>query len=294
MQIDFQSYDVVEGAKFSILVPSWNNLPYLRLCVESLKRNSAFPHQIILHINDGSDGSLDWAREQRIDHSFSPENVGVCHALNAAATLATTEYIAFFNDDMYALPHWDRPFVQEIEAIAQRRFFLSGTMIEPMDTGNPCVLAPHDFGRTVEDFREVELLAEGPQLKMHDWQGATWPPNVVPRALWEEVGGYSTEFSPGMSSDPDFSMKLWRAGVRYIKGLGESRVYHFQAKSTGKVTKNPGPKQFLKKWGITQGTFSRYFLRRGRPWQGPLEEPGPALPYLLARIKSRIKSVFEG
>jgi glycosyltransferase involved in cell wall biosynthesis len=293
MQIDFQQYPTVEGAKFSILIPSWNNLPYLKLCVESLRKNSAFSHQIILHINDGSDGSLAWAREQKIDHSFSRDNVGVCHALNAAATLATTDYIAFINDDMYVLPHWDRPFVQEIEAIAQRRFFLSGTMIEPTDTGNRCVIAPHDFGRNVEDFREEDLLETGPKLAMDDWAGSTWPPNLVPRALWEEVGGYSEEFSPGMSSDPDFSMKLWQVGVRYFKGLGESRVYHFQAKSTGKVVKNPGPQQFLNKWGITQGTFSKYYLRRGRPWHGPLPPPGPFLPYNLARFKSRIKAAFQ-
>lgn len=293
MQIDSQSYSTVEGAKFSILIPSWNNLSLLKLCIESLRRHSAFPHQIILHINDGSDGSLDWAREQEIDHTYSPENVGVCHALNAAAKLATAEYIAFINDDMYVLPDWDRPFVQEIDAIPQRRFFLSGTMIEPRATGNRCVLAPHDFGQNVDDFRESELLEKGQKLEMEDWSGSTWPPNVVPKDLWEEVGGYSEEFSPGMSSDPDFSMKLWQAGVRYFKGLGESRVYHFQAKSTGKVVKNPGPKQFLQKWGITQGTFSRFYLRRGRPWQGPLPLPGPFFPFALARLKSRIKARFQ-
>lgn len=293
MQIDFQTYHAVEGAKFSILIPSWNNLALLKLCVESLRRHSAFPHQLILHINDGSDGSLAWAREQKIDHSYSPENVGVCHALNAAATLATTDYIAFINDDMYVLPDWDRPFVQEIDAIPQRRFFLSGTMIEPRDTGNRCVIAPHDFGQNVDDFRESDLLALGPKLEMDDWSGSTWPPNVVPRALWEEVGGYSEEFSPGMSSDPDFSMKLWQAGVRYFKGLAASRVYHFQAKSTGKVVKNAGPKQFLQKWGITQGTFSRYYLRRGRPWQGPLPAPGPFLPLAIARLKSQLKAFLQ-
>lgn len=27
-------------ASFSILIPSWNNLPFLRLCVESLRRQA--------------------------------------------------------------------------------------------------------------------------------------------------------------------------------------------------------------------------------------------------------------
>jgi len=50
---------------FSILIPSWNNLELLRLCVESVKIISAFSHQIIVHVNDGSDGTLEWVRSQK-------------------------------------------------------------------------------------------------------------------------------------------------------------------------------------------------------------------------------------
>lgn len=44
---------------FSILIPTWNNLDLLQLCIESIKKNSAFSHQIIVHINEGIDGTLD-------------------------------------------------------------------------------------------------------------------------------------------------------------------------------------------------------------------------------------------
>ncbi len=291
-QIEYQSYETEQKPIFSILIPSWNNLAYLKLCVDSVRRHSKFEHQIILHINDGSDGSRTWAHAEEIDHSYSPQNVGVCEAVNAAATLARTDYIVYLNDDMYVLPDWDRYLREEIERIGHEQFFLSGTMIEPSFTNNPCALAPFDFGTTVADFQESELLARYAELEHHDWCGATWPPNIVPRKLWEQVGGYSIEFSPGMSSDPDFSQKLWQAGVRYFKGLSRSRVYHFQAKSTGKIQKNPGSVQFLQKWGITQSTFGRYYLRRGKQWTGPLLDPrlGPGL--LLALLKSRLKRLL--
>ncbi|HHG86186.1 MAG TPA: glycosyltransferase [Bacteroidetes bacterium] len=292
LKIENQSYPSSGKLKFSILVPTWNNLEMLKLCVKSIQKNSAYAHQVILHVNDGSDGTLEWAREQQIDHSFSPKNVGVCHAMNAAAKLATTDYIAFLNDDMYALPDWDKYLVEEIDGISHSRWFLSGTMIEPIFTKNACVLAPFDYGQEVSTFREAEILNEFAGLQKADWTGATWPPNVLPRSLWEEVGGYSEAFSPGMSSDPDFSMKLWKAGVRYFKGIGRSRVYHFQAKSTGKVVKNNGPKQFLQKWNLTQGSFSKFYLRRGKPWTGPLAEAGPFLPLFLAKLKSRFKNLF--
>jgi hypothetical protein len=85
-------------------------------------------------------------------------------------------------------------------------------------------------------------------------------------------------------------MKLWQAGVRYFKGIGKSRVYHFQTKSTGKVVKNDGPRQFLEKWKITQGSFGKYYLRRGKAWKGKLQEPSIGIQF--AKIKSRLKLMF--
>jgi len=49
---------------FSILIPSYNNLEYLKTCIDSLKKNSEYTHQIIVHINEGTDGSLEYVKEK--------------------------------------------------------------------------------------------------------------------------------------------------------------------------------------------------------------------------------------
>ena len=36
----------------------------LRLCIDSIRENSQYRHQVILHINEGNDGTLDWVNEQ--------------------------------------------------------------------------------------------------------------------------------------------------------------------------------------------------------------------------------------
>jgi glycosyltransferase involved in cell wall biosynthesis len=86
---------------FSIIIPTWNNLPYLKLVVDSLRRHSAYDHQIIVHVNDGSDGTLDWVRSEGIEHTASPTNIGICHAVNLAAARATRDYVVYMNDDMF-------------------------------------------------------------------------------------------------------------------------------------------------------------------------------------------------
>lgn len=277
---------------FSIIIPTWNNLDYLRLCVQSIQKNSAAAHQIILHVNDGSDGTREWVMQAGLDATFSPANVGICWAVNEAAMHSDHDYIVYLNDDMYCLPGWDIALMARIARLQTDLFMLSGTMIEPRDSGNPCVVVG-DFGDTAASFREDDLLAAAPTLGRPDWAGATWPPTVVHRKWWFKCGGYSTELSPGMSSDNDFSMKMWHAGCRHFLGVGDSLVYHFQCKSTGKVAKNDGRRQFLAKWGMTQSTFDRHYLRRGQPWNGvALAEPDDTPALRWARLKAGLKRRF--
>jgi GT2 family glycosyltransferase len=274
---------------FSILIPTWNNLALLQLCVRSIRQNSAHDHQIIVHVNDGSDGTLEWVREQKLDHTHSPQNVGICLAVNEAAMLATQDYILYLNDDMYCCPGWDTALAAKLNELNTDLFMLSGTMIEPVGTGNPCVIV-HDYGRDADNFAETRLLQELPNYRLPDWYGATWPPTLVSKRWWFKVGGYSSEFSPGMSSDNDFSMKLWHAGCRIFLGVGDSLVYHFQCKSTGKVKKNDGGRQFLHKWGVRQSVFDRYYLRRGLPANSlRLAEPEDTRDFRWQLMRSNLK-----
>lgn len=270
--------------EFSILIPTWNNLEFLKCCVESIRRNSAEHHEILVYVNEGSDGTADWCEEQNIKYIHSEQNVGVCTALNALFEISTKDIICYVNDDMYLCPNWDKVLGEEILRIGDERFYLSSTMIEPEDTGNQCVLAPFEFGRNPSEFREEELLAELPRLIKADWNGSTWPPNVMHRKMWIAIGGYGEEFSPGLYSDPDVSMKLWQNGVRVFKGLGRSRAYHFMSKSTGRVKMNDGKKTFLKKWGVSSSWFVRNVLKQGEPYAGSLPET-PITPNLKDRLK---------
>ena len=51
---------------YSIIIPTFNNLPYLKICLSSIKKNSHFNHEIIPHINEGVDGTEDFLIEENI------------------------------------------------------------------------------------------------------------------------------------------------------------------------------------------------------------------------------------
>jgi hypothetical protein len=172
-------------------------------------------------------------------------------------------------------------------------FFLSSTLIQPRKFFCKSVIAPANYGESVETFEEERLLREYKTLKHGDWQGSTWPPNIVHRDLWDLVGGYSVEYSPGMYSDPDFSAKLFHAGVRLFKGVDKSRVYHFEARSTHRIVKNDGSLQFLRKWGITSSSFMNDVLHRGEPFGAEIDATAQLKKDILRSKWKRALTIFK-
>ena len=71
---------------FSIIIPTFNNLEYLKLCIESIKKNSKYKnHEIIPHVNDGSDGTLNYLKLNNTKYTHTQTNSGICEGMNMAA-----------------------------------------------------------------------------------------------------------------------------------------------------------------------------------------------------------------
>ena len=274
---------------FSVIVPTFNNLEYLKLCLESIKKNSKYTHEIIIHINEGIDGTKEFLINNDYKTTFSKKNDGVCIAFNQAVKKATKDYIVLAHDDMYFCPNWDEVFLKELKKIPNNEdFFLSGTMVQPFAS-----YINLNCGDKIENFDEEKLLRELPNIKFNDFQGTHWQPSLIPVKTWNKVNGFSEEFSPGLGSDPDFNMKLWKIGVRLFKGLGECRVYHFSSLSLRKKAWNNGAKTFLLKWGISIKFFKRYYLKSDTPFLSPLTDPNKNFMYYFDLLKCKLTYFFH-
>ena len=271
----------------SIVIPTYNNLNYLKLCLKSLKKNSSYNHEIIIHINDGSDGTLDFIKANNYKYTSSYDNIGLCSSINRAAKLVSNQYILYSHDDMYFCPNWDKVLLDEVKSLNHDNFYLSGTMIEPNSGHIVC-----NFGVNINTFNEDELLSKFKDINFYDHQGTHFAPHLVSKKMWDKVGGFSEEFNPGIGSDPDFNMKLWTEGVRIFKGLNDFKVYHFGSLTTRKkknFIQNRGDKTFLKKWGFSTKFFKKYYLKSKTKYEGPLNEPKKTLNYFLDLLICKIR-----
>ena len=252
-----------------------------------MKKNSNYEHDIIIFINEGNDGTLAYAKDNSFKFLHSNINKGVCFAFNESAKIAKNKYLVLAHDDMYFCPRWDSVFFDELKKIKVDDFFVSGTMVQNFKS-----YIYLDCGNSHINFNEDKLLKELPKIKFNNFQGSHWQPSLVPLTTWNKVGGFSMEFSPGLGSDPDFSMKLWKIGVRLFKGLGSCRVYHFSSISLRKRAWNNGAKTFLLKWGISIKFFKKYYLRSDSVFYDILNEPKKNFGYYLSLIKCKITYLY--
>ena len=282
---------------FSILIPTYNNINYLKICIESLEKNSEYKHQLIIHVNEGSDGTLDYVKEKKLEYTFSENNIGMPKALNLASKLSKKDYILISHDDFYYCPKWDIEFFHEIKKMSDKKFYLSGIMVGAGQV-------PFDAGDTYLNFNEKKLLENLDKIKTFNFQGTTKCPGLVHKDIWNLVEGWSEEFSPTGGDDTDFAMKLWKNNIRIFKGLGKSLAYHFGSITTRKKDKklmtylgSRANKIFLKKWGMSINFFEKNYLKSGldnnknlifREYLSPLDEPIKDLNFYFGLFKSKI------
>ena len=288
--------------QFSIIVPTFKNYKYLKTSINSIKKNSKFNHEIIVHINGDDNETERYLNDSNIIFTKTNTNVGLCSGVNLASKKSSKNFIVYAHDDMYFCPDWDFYLIEEIKKLSHKKFYLSSTQISPIKTlpGSMINHISFDCGEKIENFNEQKLIENYNNLEFYDLQGSHWAPHVISRDLWLDIGGFSEEFNPGFGSDPDLNMKLWKRGVRIFKGVNKSRVYHFGSQTTRKnkeILRNNANKTFLLKWGITIEFFVKFYLYRGFKYTKPLNEfkltSINIVPMFFCKIKLFLTKLFN-
>ena len=279
---------------FSIIIPTLNNLKYLDICIQSIKKNSKYIHEIIPHVNIGDDGTTQYLEKNSLNYTHTKYNAGICEGMNLAAKKAKYDYILYAHDDFYFLPGWDLILKNEVDKIGHKYFYLSGTMVNNGQIDFNC-------GNTIDDFNEKKFLSNYKKHNFYDFQGTTWAPHLIHKEIWKKVGGFSEEFYPGTGSDPDLNMKLWNIGIRIFKGINDFKVYHFGSVVTRKYKNHPsivtesgskGGKIFLLKWGFTINFFKRFILKSDTEYLGKLDDPKKDFLYLFNLLLSKLNYFY--
>jgi len=100
------SLEAAAPPKVDIIILTYNNPKYLKLCIESIRRNTAWPHNIIV-VDSGDDETYDWLKAQTDIISWkSPTRLHFSAATNAGIGLAKEKFIMMLNNDTIVSAGW--------------------------------------------------------------------------------------------------------------------------------------------------------------------------------------------
>ncbi len=89
------------GTRVSVVIPNWNGLEYLKICLPSLKKQTYLDREVIVIDNGSSDGSVQYIKDKfpEIKLVVLARNVGFAPAVNVGVNKSTGQYIVLINND---------------------------------------------------------------------------------------------------------------------------------------------------------------------------------------------------
>lgn len=267
-------------------ISTFNNLPYLKLAIESVRKNSYFKDApFIIHAENCTDGTNEWLGENKEKYNLTtiiePNNNivrGIGGGMNICAEHVKTKYIMFLHSDFYVTKNWDIELLKIHENYPDEKLWVNSFRIEPNMFNSPerpgTLLVPLDaFGAYHNDFnyKEFELYAE--ELKAsnvgYEIPKGEGVSGLVLKSTWDEVGGNDPVFAPSSWDDMDLFLRMLKHGVRFVLPIS-SIVWHFGARGSHRLEENNGStsqrqkeseekniKKWLEKWKVLP-TFDQY------------------------------------
>jgi GT2 family glycosyltransferase len=238
-------------------ISTYNNLNYLKLAIESVKKNSYFKDApFIIHAENCTDGTNEWLEENKDKYNLTliiePNNEivrGIGGGMNICAENVKTEYIMFLHSDFYVSKNWDKALLDIFEKYPNKKLWVNSHRMEPNMFNNPSsrpgtliidkeILGEYyynfnstEFERFANEFTEANNDYEIPK-----GEGVS---GLIRKKDWDEIGGNDPIFAPASWEDMDLFLRMLQNGFEFVL-TGSSLVWHFGARGSHRLEENNG------------------------------------------------------
>ncbi|MCK4353152.1 glycosyltransferase family 2 protein [candidate division WOR-3 bacterium] len=220
----------------SIIIPNWNGKKYLRVCLNSLRRQTLKDFEVILVDNGSKDGSVEFLKRRYPEVMIIslPKNYGFSKAINIGIKQARGEYIAILNNDTEADKDWLLNSIDVIRRNPDSGFCASLVLNyfdrDIIDTAGDCYAKTGvPFKRGMEEKFSEEFGYERQVF------GASGCAAVYKREIFDRLGLFDENFF-AYFEDVDFSFRANLLGIKCIYNPS-AIVYHIEGASTRPILK---------------------------------------------------------
>ena len=271
-------------------ISTYNNLEYLKIAVDSVRKNSFYKDApFIIHAENCTDGTNEWLKENSekynleyyLDKNDNPKGIG--GGMNFCADRVETDYIMFLHSDFYVTSNWDKALMDTYNKYPNEKLWVNSHRVEPQMFPNSqsrpgtVVVAKETFGAYHNDFKSVlfdkyaELFTSENDFEIPKGEGVS---GLIKKEHWDEIGGNDPLFAPASYDDMDLFLRMLQNGFRFILPT-TSLVWHFGARGSHRLEENDGKtserqikaeqvniQKWVSKWG-SPPTFDEYGMING-------------------------------
>jgi GT2 family glycosyltransferase len=223
----------------SLVIPLYNQLDYTRQCVESLRRHTSLPYELILVDNGSTDGTAAFLHGQEAMVIRNMTNLGCAKAWNQGVKASRGAVVGILNNDIVLPPGWLEDLLRFMD-IAGHGIVSPAAREGKLDYDLQKYAL--EFTRSCRDAVRKELY------------GACF---LVRREVFDRIGLFDEGFVYGGCEDIDF---FWRAkAAGFSMGTTGSVLIHHFGMVTQDAVKRSETKaypaenlaHFKKKWNRT-------------------------------------------
>jgi glycosyltransferase involved in cell wall biosynthesis len=254
-------------------IPSKNNLRYLKLAIESIKKNSHYENEIFVYVDKDEDGTHKWLSDNGIRHIIneSSECKGIGFAYDTLFKYAKNDLVVAFHADMVLGKSADLNMIKH----HKRGSVVSSTRIEPpLHPPGPEKIV-QDFGMWPEDFKwkQFDQFVEQESLVNKDkTTGSSFAPWLIDR---RDHLGHDPIFL-SVFEDADLFRRFVLAGYQMVQSW-DSLVYHLTCRG-GQFLGAEKMEDFQKKDDLWLKNNQISMVEYIRKWGGFFKEYGPCEP----------------
>ena len=236
--------------KITSVIPTYNNLPFLKLTVKSVRQNCYYNDMpIFIFAENCTDGTNEWLAENadrlKIDYHIERDNVeqrGIGGGIDLCVSQVNTEFVNILHSDFWVGPNQDIELLKLYDDIEPgERLIASSFRIQPNIFPNDPPYRPgtvfvdfDQFGVHDDEFEEnyfddwAAEFSQDNDIQVRKAGGAGYFCRVEDHI---HIGGNDPRFEPMYWEDKDLFMRMQMEDYKFIM-TSKSVIWHFTSRTS--------------------------------------------------------------
>lgn len=224
-------FKVTSKGIVSIVILTFNQLKYTKECVESIRRHTPEPHEVVFVDNGSTDGTVKWLKEiisKNTNYKLieNKKNLGFAKGCNQGITASSGEYVLLLNNDVVVTEGWLSGLLECLNGsphagiVGPMTNNISGPQrVESVDYGSVDRLEGY-----AESFREKNRYRRVPLRRIVGFC------MLFRREMVEKIGLLDESFGSGNFEDDDYCLRSELGGFKNMIA-GDVFIHHYGSRS---------------------------------------------------------------